>query len=336
MDVTRVPPDDIGPALLRRLTAAVPPEAMRTGRLAREPDGPLEGFLRALSPTHRIALLKAVVRRLPDHRGARSREARRVGELLGATARALYRSRARSWLPLTEDDLCDLLVLSRSHDGYGEVLRAPFDRAREHQRKHGYSAELADAITVFVDNLPPATTITVRELRRSAALLAVLDRRPAPARPHPWWIDEVRASLAAVDGDERRAWERLVLSMSVGERMQMPKNWEPHASSTVEALGDILVLRRLAAWWPDPGRTPQVSFEGSGAQLLKHFVWMLDLLPRKPGERLVCRLAELDWPRRNPPLAILKPAVAYLGTSTSRAATAAHGTLTLAMARGAR
>jgi hypothetical protein len=61
---------------------------------------------------------------------------------------------------------------------------------------------------------------------------------------------------------------------------------------------------------------------------------MLDLLPREPGERLVCRLADLDWPERNPPLAVLKPAAADLSSSRSPAAMTAHHTLALAMSHG--
>lgn len=332
VDLRDVPPDELGPALVNKVVEAVPMEGVGPWRVKPEVSKALDGFLGALPAGERIALLKAVVRQISDYRGTGGDRPPRIGGLLDATAVALYRAR----LPLTEDDLCDLLVLSRSDHGHGEDARPPFDLARAHQRKHGYSVKLAEAIEVFIGNLPKATTIKVRELRRSAALLAVLDPRSGPVRARPWWIDEVRASLSEIDGDERREWERLVLTMSVSERMQMPKNWERHVRSTIEELGTFLVLRRLKDWWPDPERTPQISFEGSGAQLLKHFIWMLELLPREPGEQLVCRLVAVDWPRRDPPLAILKPATAYLTTATSRTATAARGTLTLAMSRGTR
>lgn len=325
--LTDVPPDERATALVKKLMAAVPMRAIDPRRGKPEARWILDGFLGTLPVGDRIALLKEVVRQLSGYRRPGGARPPRVGGLLEATAVALYKSR----LPLTEEDLCDLLELSRSVDGYGEDLRPPFDLARDHQRKHGYSVKLAEAIELFIGNLPKSGTIKVQELRRSAALLAVLDPRSAPERARPWWIDEVRASLCELDDDERREWEHLVLAMSVGERMEMPKNWERHARSTIEALGTSLVLRRLNEWWPNPERRPQISFEGSGAQLLKHFIWMLQLLPREAGEQLVCRLVAIDWPRRNPPLAILKPAIAYLSTSTSPTATVAHGTLILAM-----
>jgi hypothetical protein len=271
----------------------------------------------AASDARGTALVKQLVSAIPAKAVGRFRVEPQAGWILAGHVDGLSR---RSGSPCSRGPVRQLDV------------RPPFDLAREHQRKHGYSPKLGEAIEVFTANLPKAVPIRIKELRRSAALLAVLDPRPAPERARPWWIDGVRASLSELDGDERREWDHLVLTMSVSERMQMPKNWERHARSTVEALGEGLVLRRLADWWPDPDRTDELSFEGSGAQLLKHFIWMLDLLPREPGEDLACRLASVDWPVRNPPRAILKPATAYLCASTSPEARAAYGTLALALA----
>lgn len=60
-----------------------------------------------------------------------------------------------------------------------------------------------------------------------------------------------------------------------------------------------------------------MSLHGSGAQLLKHFIWMLERLPRADGEQLVNSLAEIEWKPRPRPFAVLKPAATYLAGATS-------------------
>lgn len=292
------------------LVAAVGPVGMRVDLLDETTASRLGEHLRGLAPADKIALLKAAVAWMPQYRGPDATSTPgAVGPLLYETARRLFKAR----LPLTEDDLCDLLRLAQHDCGHGSDTRAPFDLARNHQRRHGYSPMLAAAIRDFVDDLPPARATTVREIRRSADLLAVLDPatpiagRAASRTP---WIERVRRSLAEVPEPELGTWQQLVLEMAVTERMSTSKKWGRVAQGAIDELGEALVLARLRGWWPPAGE--QVSLERGGLPLLKHFLWLLSLVPGEDADRRVAAVASMTWYPPREPLGVLKPAVAYL------------------------
>ncbi|MGH9224182.1 MAG: hypothetical protein ACRD2W_10480 [Acidimicrobiales bacterium] len=143
---------------------------------------------------------------------------------------------------------------------------------------------------------------------------------PTPAGRNDTWIRGLQASLATLAPPELTVWESLILAMSVSERMVMPNTWRAPAEAAVAALGAEAVARRLRGWWPDAGGEGgdggEVNLQDGGAQILKHFIWMLASLPRADGEPLVARLAGLQFKGRAEPMAILKPAAAYLEEAT--------------------
>jgi hypothetical protein len=275
--------------------------------LGPEGDSAIRSILGRLSKQDQVALLKAAVEELPALRRSTEPNARRHGELLYSAVVALYKGR----LPLGEDDLCHLLVVARHDCGHGADTRPPFDLARAYLRKHGYSPRIGAAIETFVANLPSTSAVKVNELRRSAALIAVLGpRKPTPSVET--WIGTVQHRLGDLGDEERKLWERLILAMSVSERMVLPGTWRRAAQEVVGELGSDVVLRRLREWWPV---RPAVSLKDGGAQLLKHLIWMLELVPRDEGEELVAALVEVRFKGRREPLAVLKPAVAFLQSS---------------------
>lgn len=285
-------------------TAAIQVPMRPTG-VGQEGEAVINSILSRLSPPDRVALLRAAVEGLPDLRRSNAANANRHGTVLYAAVCALYRAR----LPLGEDDLCHLLVTARHNCGHGADTRPPFDLARTYMRKHGYSPSIGAAIRAFVANLPASSAVKVRELRRSASLIAVLGREGTV--PDGTWIGDVHLGLARLAGPERRVWERLVLAMSVSERMVMPNTWRRPVESAINELGPDVVLRRFDTWWP---RADVVMLGDGGGQLLKHLIWMLELLPRTDSERLVAHLADVRFKGRREPLAVLKPAGAFLLT----------------------
>jgi hypothetical protein len=254
--------------------------------------------------------LHASVELMPAYRAAGDSA---TGALLYEAAAALYRER----LPLTEHDIARLLLSARHGCGHGCDTRAPFDLAMAHMRRAGYSPRLADAIEEFRTNLPPAVAITVKELHRSADLISVLLGAPplngrVKLRP---WIEVVAEQLSRLEPAELEQWRRLVLAMSVSERHVMPKTWQRAAQPVLDTLGGELVVTRLKQWWPEPGI--EISLKKSGAQLLKHFIWTLGLVSDHRGDQLVCNLATNTWHPSAAPMAVLKPAAAYLAGCTT-------------------
>ena len=291
---------------LARALSVVP---MASWGLGRDGHTALKALVGELRPPHRVALLKAAVAELPRLRASADSSSSTKGALLYSTVGVLYGAR----LPLTENDLCDVL-LSAGHDcGHGLDTRPPFDLARTYMRKHGYSPRLGAAIATFISNLPKSSAIQVKELRRSAAVLAVLGADPVGGKAS--WIRSLQAGLSSLEPPERTVWENLILAMSVSERMVMPNTWGAAANRAVAELGAKRVAQRLRHWWPDGDPGALVDLQDGGAQILKHFIWLLDYLPRTDGEPLATRLADLQFKSRTEPMSVLKPAAAYLEES---------------------
>ena len=304
---------------LSRAAGRVPVESWGLGR---EGHAALKSLVGELSPPQRVALLKAAVARLPRLRASDDTNSYRDGSLLYATVGELYGAR----LPLTEDDLCDVLVAAGHECGHGLDTRPPFDLARTYMRKRGYSPALGAAIATFIGNLPKSSAIQIQELRRSAAVIAVLGSEPAGHKDS--WVRALQGCITAVDRPEGTVWENLVVAMTVSERMVMPNTWRVPAEAAVAELGSGRVVERLREWWPDGPEGTVVNLQDGGAQILKHFIWMLDLLPRAAGvEPLVIRLAGMGFKSRTEPMAVLKPAAAYLEGSTDPEAKQARARL---------
>jgi hypothetical protein len=119
--------------------------------------------------------------------------------------------------------------------------------------------------------------------------------------------------------------------MSAGERMEAPRTWLGPAAEEVTRLDGAQVLARLHQWWPAPGPDDVVRLDRGGGQLLKHLIWLLDLLP-PGGAELVVRLVDASYRPIQHPMAVLKPSVAYLERAGSDPAALARGRARIAAA----
>jgi len=282
----------------------------------------LESAIAALTDEERVGLFVTAYDQMPRLRDATDL---RSGPLLYAAAGIIGKKKPA----FDEGTLVHVLRSARHDCGHGLDTRLPFDLAIARLRDRGWSAALGQAIQAYAAGLPTGGTV-VQALKRSADLLLVLDTdldglRGARAA---WWINTVRSALADIGGDERVLWERLVLAMRVCEQMKMPKTWVARATPILEAIGPEVVGARLAEWWP---RGPKESLKGSGAQLLKHFIWSLGIVDDPNRETLAAALAHIEWtPQR--PMAVLKPAAEALTAATSDTGLAALDRLRSAIA----
>lgn len=273
--------------------------------------------LEGLAPRFQVALLKACLERMPWHRGQPSSDETgwahyKAGAALYGIACTLYRRK----LPYSGRDVCDVLNLSRHGCGHGCDVSPPFDLALAHARKHGVSAELLAAVRGFLDGLKGVGSTQAARLKRKGGLLLVLDAE-AGAKTKPCWSDRFRAGLPALPPEEQARWRGLVLTMTANDLYAVPKAWRPEATKFLEALGPARVVERLAAWWPDPRAKAVWPLQTGGSHLLKHFIWLLDLIPpasdaKAKGTGLVVRLAEVDWKPRERAQKVVIAAAAYL------------------------
>jgi hypothetical protein len=256
---------------------------------------------------------------MPQFRG---RDSYRDGSLLYEAAVLLYGMK----LPVSEADLCALLRTARHTCGHGEDVRPPVKLARDYMRREGYSPAIMAAIEDFRDALPAARAARIHNIRRAIDLFAVLSPKAKPKRGLRPWTADVADHLAGLPAEELRHWQQLMLGMVVREQHRMPATWKRVATAFIDEVGPGLVAARLQEFWP--ARHAEVSLKQGGAQLLKHFLWTLSLLPDQPaGDELASRIPTMTWHRQNPPIGILKAAAACLEPSTMPAACSARALL---------
>lgn len=250
-----------------------------------------------------IAVLKACLERMPWHRqqpssGHGLSADYYIGSVLYTIACALYRRR----LPYSEDDVRQILRLSRHTCGHGSDVTPPFDIAVEYARANGLTAELLSALREFVDGLKGVGSAQVTHLKRKGGLLFVLDAESTGTKKK-CWSDCFRTGLLLLPPDEQAKWRQLVLNMTVNDVYVLPKVWRREAIKFVQALGPERIVQCLSAWWPDPTVSIVWPIQTGGSHLLKYFVWLLSVTATMSQlephcVELVCRLSELDWKPR--------------------------------------
>jgi hypothetical protein len=267
--------------------------------------------------TFQIAILRACLERMSWHRQQQSLQGTLsahfyIGSVLYTMACALYRRR----LPYSEDDICQILRLSRHVCGHGSDVTPPFDIAVKYARKHGLTAELFSALREFMNGLKGLRSTQARQLRRRGELLLVLDTESTGSRKN-CWSDRFRAGLLMQTPEEQAKWRQLVLSMTVNDLYLIPKGWRQEAAKFVEDLTPPIVVQRLSAWWPDPNINVVWPIQTGGSHLLKHFIWLLsvtastrELEPKCTD--LVSRLSKLDWKPRERAQKVMIAAAYYL------------------------
>ena len=260
-----------------------------------------------------IAILKACVERLPVLRERWSEgDIYELGEQLYTIAHRLY---CRD-LPLDESDICDILCLSKHDCGHGADVGAPVDLAVSYMSRNDVSPRLLSALSTYVDGLKGIGSIQAQNVKRKASLVFLLDREDVLGRKHRnVWSQQFTSDLAAMDADERHAWQSLVLTFKLNDRSKLPNTWRKIAQSFARRLGEGEMISRIAGWWPKKGAICRLDTGAS--HLLKHFVWLIeavdDVSPFKPTcHELVCALSTVQWKPNQPAAKVVCAAAHYL------------------------
>jgi hypothetical protein len=264
-----------------------------------------------------IEVLKACLERMLWLRQRRSSEDGLstdyyIGSVLYDLACALYARR----LAYSEDDICQILRLSRHTCGHGSDVTPPFDIAVEYARANGISVGLFSALRDFMDGLKSVGSAQVTHLKRKGGLLFVLDAESNGTRKS-CWSDRFRAGLSSLAGEEQARWRQLVLNMTVNDVYEMPKVWRREAAGFVAKVRPEVVVQRLSAWWPDPKVSAVWPIQTGGSHLLKYFVWLLSVTTAMTELEPTCvelvrRLSELDWKPRERAQKVMIAAAFYL------------------------
>ena len=183
-----------------------------------------------------IAILKACVARLPALRERWSESnVYELGEQLYFIAGKLYDAK----LPFAEQDLCDILRLSKHGCGHGTDVSSPIELAAAHMANHEFSPDLLCAVSAYIDGLKGIGSIQAKTAKRRAAILFLLDRSDVlgmPGKNKKVWSQRFTSDLATMAPGERREWERFVLTLKLQERSDLPNTWRTVAESFLSRL----------------------------------------------------------------------------------------------------
>src|SRR5262245_43977247 len=135
-----------------------------------------------------------------------------TGSVLYNLVCALYARR----LAYSEDDICQILRLSRHTCGHGSDVTPPFDIAVKYARANGISAGLLSALKDFMEGLKSVGSAQVSHLKRKGGLLFVLDAESDGTRKS-CWSDRFRVGLLSLATEEQAEWRQLVLNMTVND-----------------------------------------------------------------------------------------------------------------------
>lgn len=264
-----------------------------------------------------LAILLACVERIAWHRKEHRASPRQpahfaLASLLATLACTLYQRR----LPYTEAHLCTLLHTSMYLTGHEDDVLSPYRIALRYARRVGLTPTLLAAMQVFVTALPQGGT-NARLVRRRTRLLFIL----VPDRPRGQrrcWSDRVRVGLQHLSATEYQAWSQLIVQMSSHQRSHGTRAWQAAAQQLLHTLGPTTIVERLQTWWPDAAVAPVWSLSPAGSHLLKHFIWLLGMIPPDAtvtplAPQLVCNLTPLDWRRQSAGQKVMRAAAAYLG-----------------------
>lgn len=270
-------------------------------------------LVRSQPPAFQVAILKACVAKLPVLRERWSEpEVFRTGEQLYEIAVTLYDPK----LPFEGADIGEILRTSQHGCGHGCDVQGPIDLAMSHLSHHDASHELLSAIAEYAAGLKGIGSIQAQTVKRRVSILLLLDASGSLGRRQKAaWSRQFTSDLQAMQAEERRAWQGLVVSFKLNERSELPKTWRKVAQKFIASIGEEQVVSRLGQWWPAAGSV--CKLDTGGSHLLKHFVWLLETVDEasavKPQcDQLVCDLAEVEWKPKQPAAKVVCAAAHYL------------------------
>lgn len=260
-----------------------------------------------------LSLLMACVERMPYYRSIKDS---RSGSICYEAASLLYRRK----LPFTANDICQLLEQSKHGCGHGCDVAPPFEILVAYGAVHGLSQPLLDATRVFVDSLKGLVSIQSNNLKSRGSLVLTLDTSAESAGK--CWSERFTRTLASMPQAERLLWQKYVVDMTVTMQCEMQKTTAKKAAKFLKEIGGTAALTRLEQFWPVPSEQLVWPIQTGGSHLLKHFVWLLEVISQDPSlssraDALVCRLSQLDWKPQDKGQKVMISSAIYLSKRQS-------------------
>jgi hypothetical protein len=211
----------------------------------------------------------------------------------------------RRKLPLGEARLIRLLrwpLNSTEHlSSYMHCLSGLANAAENFAEANEVSASLHTVLESLIRALPREGYD--KDCRKIADRLQALlpGGRRVEIHPGEAWSDPAIAALGKMKGQEKQAWEALLLHCQTGGASPFTSRWEKEVEPLIEAIGFDSLKERLLSWFPlvDKPRTQPIEgrpgydqlIKESHVELLRALVWCAGLKEDADLARALSRLA---------------------------------------------
>jgi hypothetical protein len=175
-----------------------------------------------------------------------------------------------------ETDQQELLKLLRQGN------HAAFDRAAEYVKRHGYTAEIVEAVRQYHDTLHGSVSDQAR--RQHVGWWLWLEDA-TPIKAEECWSGIVRADLRGFTGARKKAWLDLIGNMTFAVGAKAPAKWTKAAEKALAAVGPEDFRNQMRRWLAPmaPTETAQsLRISTPGRDVLRCLIWNASLCPPDP------------------------------------------------------
>ena len=272
--------------------------------------------VRALKPSDRkswMALLKlAPIRLAPD-----AKWAEKVKKAVDKLGRENWEKRAGEWSALARNSESasrpaqilarHLLEISRVLDSKPQAApdvhelvtrmlqgsHAAFEQIAEYTTKHGYQADVVEAVREYHATLHGSVTDQARR-QHVGWWLWLEDVTPIDA--DECWSSVVRADLRGFTGSRKKAWMGLIGNMTFAVVKKPPAKWTKIAESAMAAVGPEDFSNQVRRWLAPMVEEKPLRLTTPGRDVLRCLIWDSTLCPPDPRlDEALASIGRAKW-----------------------------------------
>src|SRR5579872_1805625 len=174
-----------------------------------------------------------------------------------------------------------------------EGKHAGFELAAEYTTKHGYQAEIVEAVREYHATLHGSVTDQAR--RQHVGWWLWLED-VTPIKAEECWSSVVRADLRSFTGARKKAWMDLIGNMTFAVVKKPPAKWTRAAETAIAAVGPQDFRNQMRRWLAPMAEDQALRLTTPGRDVLRTLIWACSLCP--PDAQLdeaLARIGKATW-----------------------------------------
>jgi hypothetical protein len=160
-----------------------------------------------------------------------------------------------------------------------EGKHAGFELAAEHTTKHGYQAEIVEAVREYHATLHGSVTDQTR--RQHVGWWLWLED-VTPVKADECWSSVVRSDLRGLTGERKKAWMDLIGNMTFAVVKKPPAKWTKAAEAAMAAVGPEDFRDQMRRWLAPMAEDTPLRLTIAGRDVLRTLIWDCALCPPDP------------------------------------------------------